>query len=455
MPRAFLLAAVLAQLTTAAAAQEAAQPWRPQFLGAQLTAIGQWLAPFHSPYAGPNSLRSSGDEAMTHTYGLYGGMALSGTLAVYLDVEMARGSGVSGALGLAGNSNGDVIRQGAAGLSRGPVVARAFLRWTVPLSGEVAAAERGMDQLPGGVHVSRLELTAGKLAASDLFDVNRYANNTRTQFMNWVLVNDGAWDYAADTRGYSIGAVVSWITPRAAVRLGSFMMPRRANGPDLDGEVGRARGDNLELTWMPGGAGTVVRVLAYLNHARMGDYAEAIARAQPGPVLQGGTIIIVPPQTAVPDIVADDRPGRFKYGFGLNVEQPIADSGETGAFLRAGWNDGHTESFVFTEVDAGFSVGIQVCGTRWGRAADRAGIAAAVDFLSRQHRDYLGLGGIGFLLGDGQLNYGAERVLEAYYRLGIGRFLEVSPDVQYIRNPGYNRDRGPATVLSLRVRAGY
>ena len=455
MPRIVLLIAVLWPFARTAAAQEST-PWRPELLGAQFTAIGQRLAPLHSPYAGRNSLRAGGDAALTHTYGLYGGMALSRTMAAYLDVEMARGSGVSDATGLAGVTNGDVIRQGAVGLSRWPVMARAFLRWTLPLSSELAFAERGMDQLPGDVPASRLEISAGRLAASDLFDVNRYANNTRTQFLNWVLINNGAWDYAADTRGYSIGASVAWITPRAAVRLGSFMMPRRANGPDLDGDVGRARGDNIEITLFPGSAGTVLRFLAYLNHARMGSYAEAIAATQPTfGAGAGGTTVIVPPPYLVPDIVADDRPGRFKYGFGLNVEQPIADSGETGAFLRAGWNDGRTESFAFTEVDAGFSVGLQVCGARWGRAGDRLGFAVAVDYLSRPHRDYLAAAGVGFLLGDGQLSYGAERVLEAYYRLQLGRFVQAGPDFQYVRNPGYNRDRGPASVFSLRVRAAY
>jgi len=441
--RRLVAVALTAALLVAAARVEAqeAQPWRPQLLGAQFTAIPQWMPPLHSPYRGPNSLRPQGDEAMTHTYGVYGGMALSGRLAAYLDIEMARGSGISDALGLAGLTDGDVIRQGAAVLTKGPVIARAFLRWSVPLSGGRSVAERGMDQLPGAVADSRFELVAGKVAATDFFDLNRYANGTRTQFMNWGLINNTAWDFAADTRGYSIGVAAAWVTPHVALRAGSFQMPLVANGPELDGDVGRARGDNVELTVAPGDAGTVIRLLAYLNHGRMGDYEEALARAR-----ATGTL---------PDIVADDRPRRFKYGFALNVEQPLADSGETGVFLRAGWDDGHTESFVFTEVDTHLSAGAQLAGPAWGRPADRLAVAVVVHGLSQPHRDYLAAGGLGFLLGDGALRYDNEEILEAYYRLQVGRYVEVSPDVQFIRNPGYNADRGPASVLTLRVHAQY
>jgi carbohydrate-selective porin OprB len=192
------------------------------------------------------------------------------------------------------------------------------------------------------------------------------------------------------------------------------------------------------LSLAPTTVGTILRVLAYENHARMGVYAEALA---------------VNPRA--PDIVADDRPGRKKYGLGLNVEQPLADSGETGAFLRLGWNDGRTEDFAFSEVDRHLSVGLQLAGTRWRRGADHLALALLVHGLSGDHRAYLAAGGRGFLLGDGALNYGVERVLEAYYRVQCGRYTEVSPALQYIANPGYNRDRGPAVVATLRLNVRY
>jgi len=299
---------------------------------------------------------------------------------------------------------------------------------------------RQQDQVPGWTGARRLEITAGKLAASDLFDLNRYANGTRVQFLNWGLFHNTAWDFAADTRGYTNGVALGYIAPRWALRAGSFQMPTAANGNVFDGDLGRARGDNVELTVLPGDKGTVVRLLAYENHARMGNYREAIAAAPPG---------------TAPSVVADDRPGRTKYGFGLNVEQPLADSGETGGFLRLGWNDGRNESFAFAEVDRHLSTGLQVAGGHWGRRDDRVGVALLVHGLSEDHREYLALGGRGFLLGDGKLRYGPEEIVEAYYRLQLGPYLQFSPDVQMLRHPGYNQDRGPAAVLSLRMNARY
>jgi len=415
--------------------------WVPQVLGTQITVIAQRLGRFNAPYSGPMSLVADGDRAVSHTYGIYLGARLAPRLDGYLDVEMARGNGISHASGLAGVTNGDVLRQGTADLGSGPYVARAFLRLTLPLGSDVDAVTRGVDQLAETVATKRIEVSAGKLAASDLFDVNRYANSTRTQFMNWGLFQNTAWDFAADTRGYTNGVVLSWFEPRWILRVASAQMPTFANGDIFDGHVRDARGDEAELTLMPGDHGTIVRLLAYDNHGRMGNYAEALTVAQ-----KTGT---------TPDIVADDQPGRVKYGFGVNVEQPLADSGATGLFARLGWDDGKTESFVFTEVDQHLSLGVQVAGTRWARHDDRFGFAFFAHGLSDVHREYLAAGGLGFLLGDGKINYGSECGMETYYRVQLGRWVQLSPDVQYIWNPGYNRDRGPATIVGFRFNARY
>jgi hypothetical protein len=410
-----------------------------QLLGAQATFIDQHLAPFHALYSGFRSLDSAGDTQATDTYGLYAGARLVPRLQAYVDVEMARGAGVSHAMGLGGITNGDVIRQGSANLGQGPYVARVFLRYLVPLGAARDTVARGIDQLSGPEPSARIEVKVGKLAASDDFDENRYANSTRTQFMNWGLFQNTAWDFAADTRGYTWGAMVAWVHPRWSVHFGSFAMPTMANGNEFDG-FPRARGDNIELTVRPGERGTAVRLLAYENHARMGNYAEALARATP---------------RGIPDIAADDRPGRTKVGLGLNIEQPLADAQETGVFARAGWNDGRNEDFAFTEVDRHLSAGLQLVGAHWKRAADRLAVAYVLHGLSPDHRAYLAAGGAGFLLGDGRLQYGAEGILEAYYRAQFGPYVQVSPDLQWIRNPGYNRDRGPATVVSLRLHVSY
>jgi carbohydrate-selective porin OprB len=235
--------------------------------------------------------------------------------------------------------------------------------------------------------------------------------------------------------------LVGWVHPRWTLRFGRFLMPTFANGSIFDWDVGRAHGDNLELTVQPATVGTVLRLVAYENHGRMGRYADALAQAQAS--------------GQPPNVAADSQPGRRKYGFGLNLEQSLADSGETGAFVRLGWNDGHTEDFVFTESDRHLSAGVQLSGARWGRGDDRVGLAGLRHGLSPDHEAYLAAGGLGFLLGDGRLRYGHEAIVEGYYRVQAGRFVQLSADVQHIWNPGYNRDRGPATVLSLRLNVRY
>lgn len=437
-----LVIPILAVMSLSARAQDGGTgKWSPQVLGTQLTVIGQYVAPFHSAYTGPNSLVSTGDAQVSHTYGLYLGQRLGARLEAYVDLEMARGGGIGHAVGLAGVTNGDVIRQGSSDLGQGPYVARAFLRYRIPLGGGPDTLDRAMDQLPGPLSSARVEMQAGRFAVTDLLDVNRYANGTRLQFMNWGLINNTAWDYAADTRGYTNAVAVAVLHRAWSLRLVSAQMPRQANGNVFDPDVVRARGDNLELTLSTWRLGGVVRLLAYTNGARMGSYAESLAIARQ----TGGA----------PDIVADDRAGRRKSGAGIDLEQPVADSGETGVFARLGWNDGKTESFAFTEVERHASVGAQFDGVRWGRRVDRAGIAFVGHGLSAPHRAYLAAGGRGFLLGDGALRYGPEQIGEAYYRLHVGGFTEVTPDVQLIEHPGYNRDRGPAEVLSLRVHLDY
>lgn len=435
-----LLAAVAQSSDDSAKAGSAR--WHPYLLGTQVNVIAQGLRPMRSPYEGPNSLVGRGDSKVSHAYGVYGGVDAGQGLTGYLDVEMIRGKGISRVVGLAGPTNGDVLRQGTVDLGSGPYVARAFVRYTRSFSrGQRDTLTSGPDQVPGIVSTHRVEITAGKLAVSDLFDVNRYANSTRQQFMNWSLFQNTAWDFAADTRGYSNGVAIAWIHPAWAIRAGSFQMPHEANGNVFDSDLTRARGDEVELTLTLPRVRTIGRVLGYANHARMGDYAEALAIG----VSRG----------QIPDIAADDRPGRKKYGFGLNLEQPLADGGETGAFGRLGWSDGRNESFAFSEVDRHVSVGAQVSGVHWGRANDRLGLGAVREGIVAVHRNYLAAGGVGFLLGDGRLTYGPEQIVEGYYRLQAGQYLQLSPDVQGIINPGYNRDRGPALVGSLRVNFRY
>ncbi|MGC2425380.1 MAG: carbohydrate porin [Nitrospirota bacterium] len=414
--------------------------WFPKVLGLQFNGIYQYVPDFHSPYAGAQSFLADhkiGDD-FTHVYGVYLGSQVTSSLQAYLDFEMERGAGVSKGQGLAGYINGDAIRAASAKLGDGPYVARAYLRYFHALSAGNEKIERAQDQLPGNEPVSRIDIKAGLLASTDDFDLNRYANNNRTQFFNYSFLYNPAWDFAADTRGYTYGIAAALVKPAYRLAYGCYMVPKAANGSVFDDNVIRAQGNNLELTLKPNAKGTVVRILGYLNQARMGNYAEAIEK---------GRIT-----STTPDIKANEKPGRTKYGFGINVEQPLADDGETGIFGRAGWNDGHNESFMYTEVDRHLSLGAQVCGIHWSRADDRMGVAYGVNGLSPQHKDYLAAGGLGMLIGDGKLNYGLEQITEAYYRIQAGPYLQFTPDFQFIQNPGYNKDRGPVFVYSLRAR---
>jgi high affinity Mn2+ porin len=433
---------------------DAAQPcpdsnW-PTLTGAQYTFVRQHQSSLTSPYRGPLSLDPNGDTEQTHTIGLYFGWAMTSWAQVYLDVEKFMGAGVSNSVGLAGLTNGDVVREGATGLPKVFYIARQYIRLTLPLAPGTTRVGRAQDQVAGREADTRLEFKFGALAANDDFDRNRYAGSARSQFMNWSLWDNSAWDYAADTRGYTYGAVIGYVSPKWTLKYGAYLMPFKGNGQKLENAPLRARGDNIELTLSPTQSGTVVRLLAYRNLARMGIYREALQIAA-----ATGT---------VPNIVADDREGRHKYGFGVNVEQPLADDGETGVFARVGWNDGKTESFAFTEVDRLLSFGGQLSGNHWARADDRLGVAVAIEGLSDPHKDYLAAGGAGFLLGDGTLNYAHEQILELYYRAELPWPLndrspvfrkyplkiQVSPDFQYIRDPAYNHDRGPVKFWAVR-----
>jgi hypothetical protein len=417
-------------------------------LSAQYTFILQHQDALQAPYSGPLSLNPDGDTQPTNTLGAYLGWAPLRWAQLYLDIEKFMGAGVSNSTGLAGLTNGDVVREGASGVRKVVYIARSYLRFMLPLGDQVASVQRAQDQIPGAEASHRIELKVGRVALTDDFDQNRYADAPRTEFLNWALWANSAWDYAANTRGYTDGIMLGFISPAWTLRYGIYRMPVYANGQQLVVSLAKARGENLELDYSSASTGTVVRLLAYRNIASMGNYADALA--------------IAAADNSIPNIVADDQPGRRKRGFGINAEQPLANDGNTGLFLRWGWDDGKTESFVFTEADSVISLGGQLAGNAWSRHNDRLGVAFASNGLSGPHRDYLAAGGSGFLLDDGRLNYGREQILEAYYRFEIpwprlaGPISwQLSPDFQFIRDPGYNRDRGPVRFLAVRLHVEY
>ncbi len=440
-----LAGVLVASLVSAGLAEDAlplpATPF-PYLVAGQTTVVWQHVPDFRSPYAGARSLRPGPEDAVSHSYTLYTGVRLLPWLDMYVVPEMIRGEGIGGGFGLAGYTNGEVIRNPEAG--QAPYLARVFLRATIPIGKTTEEAERDVLQVGGSLPARRIVLTGGVLAAADIFDTNRYANNTRTQFLNWSFINNTAWDFAADTRGYTRGGAIEWIGEGWAARLGAFQMPAVANGLDLDDDLLHSHGDQLEVEVHPtllADRPGILRGMAYQNHARMGDYGDALALA----ARTGGP----------PDITRTRRQNARKYGFLLNVEQPLTRDGDSGLFARFGWNDGATETFAFTEADWAASIGAQIGGRPWRRADDRVGLGVAANGLSDAHADYLAAGGMGFELGDGRLSYRPESIVEAYYLVQLVGWAALTVDYQFIADPADNAARGPVSVVSLRLHLQY
>jgi hypothetical protein len=428
-----------AQIPTAPSNAEAASFTWPDrlWVSGQSNFITQFNPSFSAKYSGPNSFGPDADDATSRVLTLYTGLRLTRNTEILFDLEEAGGGGLSQALGIAGFTNLDVVRNPT--LSTTPYMARAMIHQVVPLSSQYDDAVRGPLGLASKLPVRRLEFRLGKMSTVDLFDLNGAGGDSHLQFMNWAADNNPAFDYAADTRGYTFGFVTEFYDRNYVLRFGEMLMPKVANGLDLDWNLARARGQNFEAEWRPAiwrDRPSTVRLLSFLNVANMGSYRQAIHAYEAG----------VDP---TPDIIADRRQGRHKYGFGLNLEQVVREGWRV--FARLGWSDGHNESFAYTEVDRHLSFGGDVRGREWRRPDDKVGSAFLLNGISGDHQAYLALGGLGFLLGDGALTYGREKIWETYYNLHIWRGAYIGGDVQKIWNPGYNRDRGPATVFSLRL----
>lgn len=407
------------------------------WISGQVNTIFQAHPDFHALYSGPNSLSAQGEHATSRVLTLYTGFQINKRTEVLFDLESAGGRGISDALGLAGFTNVDVVRNPTLGAA--PYVARAMVHHVFALNSKEEDAERGPLSLLTKQPERRLELRAGKMSLADYFDVNSVGSDSHLQFLNWTAVNNGAYDYAADTRGYTFAAIAEYEDRDWGVRFGEALMPRVANGANLDADILRAHSENIEFEFRPEllpERHTVLRLLSYVNHANMGSYREAINAFLAG----------VDPQ---PNIIAHRKQGRIKYGFGFNGEQELTKTWR--AFARLGWNEGENESFAYTEVDQAVEIGADFRLERWRRPADKIGLAFISNGISRLHQLYLALGGQGFLLGDGRLTYAREDILESYYTAHLWRGIYFSPDLQWVLHPGYNQDRGPVIVPGLRL----
>jgi high affinity Mn2+ porin len=397
----------------------------------QNTDIVQGYPGFPAEYSGPNSLPNGGEVRETISLDLYAGVRLWRGAEAHVDGLMWQGFGVGKTLGIEGFPNGEAFRLGTD--VPNVTIARLFVRQTIGLGGEQERVEDDQLHLAGQEDASRLTLTLGKMSAKDIFDNNAYANDPRTQFLNWALMANEAWDYPADSLGYMTGLAAELYVPGWVVRYGLFQMPDVSNGIGQDQNYLKAWGMvwELERRYALNGHPGAIRLLAYLNEAHMGSFQDALNS---------------PTQPA--DIEAT-RAYRFKYGFGLNLNQEIVKN--VGVFSRLGWNDGQTESWTFADVDRTASLGVSIKGEFWKRPNDTFGLGGVINGLSPVHRDFFAAGGTGILAGDGAPKYGWEEILEAYYDVQIWKTLHGALDYQFVTNPAYNRDRGPVSVFGARL----
>lgn len=404
---------------------------------AQITVINQSKPSYKVPYSGENSLHPESENQTSLTSTLYLGARLWKGASFFVNPEIAGGSGLSGALGVAASTNGETFRVGDPAPKL--YLARIFYTQVVALGTETSYQASDINQLGGLMPQKYISLTLGKVGVADYFDRNIFSHDPRTHFMSWGLMNNGAWDYPADTRGYTPSAILEYVSPEHELRYGFSLSGTTANGAVMEWDVSKARSQTLEYTHRHLLADQMgaIRVLGFYNVANMGNYRQSIAAV-------AGTSV-------KPDIDNVHKVGNSKYGFAVNAEQNFSKS--LGGFVRASWNDGQNETWAFTEIDRSVSAGLCLTGEKWNRLGDNVGLAHVISGLSDAHREYLKAGGKGFMLGDGNLNYGLEQLTELYYNCELVKnAIYLTGAYQLLFNPGYNKDRqGPVNVFSVRL----
>jgi high affinity Mn2+ porin len=397
----------------------------------QSTFLPQGYPAFRAPYSGPNSLTPARQFQETWSNSLYLNARLWDGGEVYYNPELLQGFGLSNATGLGGFSNGEAQK------SNFPYphynTSRLFLRQTFGFGGEQEELSSGPLQLTDKADVSRLTLQIGKLSVLDIFDGNAYAKDPRTDFMNWSIWAPGAFDYSADKLGLTYGATAELNQKQWALRGGYFLMDAVSNSNNFDTKVFQ-RGEyvvELETRYSLFSQPGKLRTIAWLNSVFSGSYRETLNN----PALNLD--------------ITQTRTGRIKYGYVINLEQAVTS--DIGLFGRWSWNDGKNEIMAFTDIDSSLSLGTSIKGTLWRRPDDEIGIAGVTNGLSQDHRDFLAAGGLGPLIGDGQLNYRRERILEAYYNYALTKAITLTADYQFVTNPAYNADRGPVSIFSGRL----
>ncbi len=403
---------------------------------AQTTFISQYAFPFRNPYQGRNSLASnSGREGWDVT--LYAGFRPWQGAEIWINPEIDQGFALSDFHGVAGFVNNDPSKGASYPFAR---IQRAFFQQTIDLGGEVHKVEADLNQFAMTLTANRLVITAGKFALGDIFDLNKYAQDARTDFMNLAIVSTGTFDYAADTFGYTYGAAAEWYQGPWALRVGYFDLSRISAGEELDpafrqfqwvGEIEHRH----DLFGQPG----KLLVTAFFSRGRFGTYNDAVSLAQ---------------LTGLPANVAVVARPNSRSGISANLEQQLTP--DLGFFARAGMANGNVQDYEITDIDRTVAVGLSQSGKPWGRPNDTLGVAGAVDNISSAHQAYFNAGGLGVVIGDGMLPHpGLEQIIETYYRYELSSLWDVTLDYQFVNNPAYNRDRGPVSVVAVRLHADF
>ena len=440
MSKLFLLIAVTGFSLTAFTQSKSdySKKWTNHF---QTTVIVQKHSGFKTLYSGTNSLADSVEPAATSlTATLFIGRKLWKGAAFYFNPEVSGGKGLSFATGVAGALNGETYRVGA--VEPQVFIARAYLQQHIPIGNtEYEEMEDGVNQVKGKIPTNRITISAGKFAIADFYDDNTYSKDPRSQFFNWSLWANGAWDYPANTRGYTEGLVVELIKPKWAIRLSSVAVPRIANFHLLEYKLTKAHSETFEfehkfsIRKRPGD----IRLIASNTYSQAPSYADGLK------AISNNNFFIL-------DVIKGDEEhkkyGGKKFGLGVNVQQEITN--ELGLFSRLGYNDGKYATWAFTEIDNTVNAGLSIKGLKWKRPDDVFAIAAVSNGISKDHRTFLKAGGYGFIIGDGALNYGNENIIETFYNAKLSKFLWLTVDYQFVKNPGYNKDRGPLHVFGLR-----
>jgi high affinity Mn2+ porin len=404
----------------------------------QTTLITQGYPRIRSPYEGFNSLPGGGQTRQTWTADAFLGWRFWDGGELYFNPELAQGFGLNTTLGLGGFSNGEA-QKGGADYPKFRAQ-RYFFRQTFGLGGEQEDVADGPLQLAGKRDIDRVTLTVGRFAVGDFFDGNSYAKDPRADFMNWAMWSSGAYDFPADLPGFTRGAVVELNRKDWALRAGLFQLPSAPNSDVLTSKGGGAvveLEERYAISDQPG----KLRLGVFGNQGNTANYREALA------------MVAADPSLDINATTASIRHTQPKYGFYANMEQAITQ--DVGIFARASWNNGQTEILSFTDIDRSVSGGISIKGSSWGRTNDTIGIGGAINGLSSAHRDFLAAGGIGLLIGDGQLNYSEEKILEAYYAYNLNKWSTLTFDYQFVANPSYNADRGPVSIFSARAHAEF